>query len=294
MTTLLSSLIYFIKTLFTHLWLSVSSVKFYENVFKNYKDYGALYILNLSLISSLICTIIFLNNVNQIRDYLNNDKISTKTENIDFVLKQLPSIDFDGQRIAIEDTNPIFIKNKNGNNIIAIDPANQIKPSDRDKFPITLSRDKMIIKLIDSQGEIKNTFPIKLDQIFDSTPKILTQEVIKSTFAKLFDHAPSLFIYMIFPLTGFLIFLNTFLDKSFFIVIIFFVARISKLNIPMKSCIRLSMYASGFYALLQFIFTLVAHEYSSIIWFIQTWSNILMILGILSATGKNYFFNKMR
>ena len=294
MTTQLSSPINFIKTLFTHLWLSVSSVKFYENVFKNYKGYGALYILNLSLISSLICTVIFLNNVNEIRNYFNNDIISAKTENIDFVLKQLPAIDFDGQRISIEDNNPIFIKNKNGKNVIAIDPANQIKPSDRDKYPILLSKDKMIIKLINSQGEAQNTFPIKLDQIFNSAPQILSKEVVKSTFAKLFDHAPRLFIYMIFPLTGFLIFLNTFLDKSFFIVMIFFVSRISKINIPMKSCIRLSMYASGFYALFQFIFTLAAPEYSSIIWFIQTWSNILMILGILSATGKNYFFNKMR
>lgn len=292
MTTLLSSPINFIKTLVMHLWLSVSSIRFYEKVFKDYKGYGALYILNLSLISSIICTILFLNHIDKIRDYLNNNIISTKVENIDFVVKQIPPINFDGQRISIDNPNTIFIKNKNGSSVLAIDPNNQIKPGERNKFPLILSADKMIIKLMDAQGEVKNTFPIKLDQIFDSTPQILTQEEIKSSFAKLFDLAPRIFIYMIFPLTGFLIFLNTFLDKSFFIIMIFFIARISKINIPMKSCIRLAMYASGFYALLQFVFILVANDYSSIIWAIQTWSNILMILGILSATGKNYLFSK--
>lgn len=150
----------------------------------------------------------------------------------------------------------------------------------------------MIVKLIDSDGEVKNTFPIDWDQIFSKESKLLTDEEIKSSFAKLFDQAPRIFIYIIFPLTGFLILLNTLLDKAFFIIMIFFITKFSGLNISMKTCIRLTMYASGFYALFQFFFIFFAREYSSILWIVQTWANILMILGILSATGKSYFFNK--
>jgi hypothetical protein len=238
----------------------------------------------------MICCVIFLNHIDKIRNYLNNDIISEETKNIDFVIKQLPPIEFDGQKISISENTPLFIKNKNDAKIVTIDPNNQMKPSDRDKLPIILASDKMIIKIIDSDQKVQNTFPIRFDKLFGDTPHIFTQEDIKANFAKLFDQAPRIFIYIIFPLTGFLILFNTFLDKSLFIILIFLVARVSKINLTMKTCIRLAMYASGFYAISQFVFLLVANEYSTILWLIQTWSNILMILGILSATGKNYFF----
>ena len=290
MTTLLSNPLFFIKNLFVHLWLSLSSIKFYERVFKKYNDYGALYIINLSLISAVICTIIFLNNINQIQDYLENNTISSKVENIDFVLNQIPPIEYDGKNITVDSDEPIIIKNKNGYNVLVIDPDNKTKPSDRNKIPLILTRDKMIFSLADSSGEVKNTFPIKFNQIFNQGQAVLTHEEIKSSFARLFDQAPRILVYLIFPLTGFLIFLNTFLDKAFFIIMIFFVTKLSGLAISMKTCIRLTMYASGFYALFQFVFILAASKYSSIVWIVQSWANILMILGILRARGKSYFF----
>lgn len=292
MTTLLSSPLPFIKNLFMHLWLSLSSIKFYERVFKKYNGYGISYILNLSLISSVICIAIFLYKLNTIQDYLKNNVMSEKAEHIDFILRQIPPIEYNGQKISVDVDEPILIKNKNGTNILAIDPNNQIMPNDSNKFPIILSQKEMIAKFIDSDGDVKNTFPIKVDQILGKEPKILTNEEIKSSLAELFDQAPRILIYMMFPLTGFLIVLNTLLDKAFFIIMIFFVTKFSGLNLSIKTCIRLTMYASGFYALFQFIFIFFAREYASILWVVQTWANILMILGILSATGKNYFFNK--
>ena len=239
-----------------------------------------------------MCTIIFLHNVDKIQDYLKYNIVSERVENIDFVIKQIPPIEYDGQNITVDSDEPIIIKNKNGNNVLVIDPDNKTKPSDRNKFPLILSQNKMIISLIDSEGKVKNTFPIKFDQIFNQIPRVLTNEEIKSSLDKLLDQAPRVLVYMIFPLTGFMIFLNTFLDKAFFIVMIFLVTKISGLNLSMKTCIRLTMYTSGFYALFQFIFLIAANEYSLIVWIVQSWSNILMILGILSATGKSYFFTK--
>jgi hypothetical protein len=292
MTTLLLNPLFFIKNLFTHLWLSVSSVKFYEKVFKKYNDYGALYIINLSLISSIVCTIIFLHNVDKIQDYLKHNIASERVKNIDFVIKQIPPIEYDGQNITIDSDEPIIIKNKSGSNALVIDPDNKTKPSDRNKFPLILLQNKIIISLINSEGKVQNTFPVKFDQIFGQTPRVLTNEEIESSLAKLLDQVPRVLVYMIFPLTVFLIFLNTFSDKVFFIAMIFLVTKISGLNLSIKTCIRLTMYASGFYALFQFIFLIAANEYSSIVWIVQSWTSVLMILGILSATGKNYFFRK--
>lgn len=133
MTTLLSSSLSFLKNLFTHLWLSLSSIKFYEKVFKKYNGYGVSYILNLSLISSVICTAILLYNLDKIQDYLKNNIISEKVANIDFVLKQMPPIKYDGHKISVDTNTPILIKNKNGANVLAIDPDNQINPYDKNK-----------------------------------------------------------------------------------------------------------------------------------------------------------------
>jgi hypothetical protein len=292
MTTIFFDLINFIKTLSLQLWFSISSVKFYEEALKKSEDYGVRYILNLSFISSLICTMIFLNNIDNLQSYLKNESTNAKTEDIDFILRQIPPIEYDGQKISIGNGEPLLIKNRHNIHIIAIDPNNQIKPSDRDKLPMILSRDKIIIKLIDSDGEVISTFPVKLDQIFGNDARVLTNDEIKASFIYIFDKAPRLLIYVIFPLLGLLILFNTFLDKSFFIIMIFFIAKLSNLKISMKACLRLTMYASGFYALLQFIFVLAASKYLTIVWVVQSWANILMILGILKANGKNYFFKQ--
>ena len=292
MTTILSNTISFIGSIFTYLWLSVSSIKFYENILKKQDNYGASYILNLSLMSALVCTLIFMYKVNEVQNYLKYNVISNSVENFDYVLKQIPPIDYDGHKIQINNSEPLIIKNKNNTNILALDPNNQIRPGDRNKFPLIVAQNKIIIKLMDSEGEIKNSFPIKLDQIFSPVSKIITQEDIKYSLSSLLDQAPRLLIYITFPLMSFLIFLNTFLDKSFLIIILFFVSRLSSMNISMKSCIRLAMYSSGFYALFQLIFVLIANEYSSLIWIVQSWCNILMILGILKAKGRNQFFKR--
>ena len=96
MTTLVSTLTIFIKTLVKHLWLSVSSARFYQDVFYTYQGYGVKYILTLSIISSLICNIIFLGYVDKIQKYLSDNIISESVVNIDHVIGQLPTINYNG------------------------------------------------------------------------------------------------------------------------------------------------------------------------------------------------------
>ena len=39
--------------------------------------------------------------------------MSEKTEHIDFILRQIPPIEYDGQKISVDVDEPILIKNKN-------------------------------------------------------------------------------------------------------------------------------------------------------------------------------------
>ena len=292
MTTLLSTPISCIKTLIIHLWLSISSVKFYEKVFNSYKGYGAKYILTLSLISSLMCTILFLYHMDKVRSYLNKDKISINVKNIDHIILQLPAIDYDGLKISTKEETPLFLYILKNHKILALDPDNKLTPIDRTKFPIVLSTQKIIINLIDSEGGLRNALPIEYTQIFGNNPQILTQEIIKSSFAQIFDKAPSVFIYLIFPAAAFLIFINVLLEKSFLILMVYLITRLISIKTSLKICIRMVFFASGIFVLLQFIIILTMPALSTILWGVQTWANILMILGILKASGRHKLFSK--
>ena len=286
MTTLLSTPLFFIKTLFTHLWLSISSIKFYEQIFNSYKGYGIKYVLILSLISSFICSIIFLNHLDKVREYLNNGIISTKVETIDHIIQQLPEINYNGLKITIKEDTPLFIYDLKKQKTLALDPNNKLMPADRNKLPIILNAQKIIINLTDSEGIKRNSFPIDYTQIFGNESQILTQTVIKLSLADIFNRAPSIFIYLIFPITALLIFINLILEKIFIILMVYLITRVVTVNTSLKTCIRVVLFASGNFVLLQFTILLTLPALSTILWIMQTWANILMILGILKSSGR--------
>ena len=286
MTTLLLVPLSFIKTLFTHLWLSISSIKFYEQVFNSYKGYGIKYVLILSLISSFICSIIFLNHLDKVREYLNNGIISTKVETIDHIIQQLPEINYNGLKITIKEDTPLFIYDLKKQKTLALDPNNKLMPADRNKLPIILNAQKIIINLTDSEGAKHNSFPIDYTQIFGNESQILTQTVIKLSLADIFNRAPSIFIYLIFPITALLIFINLILEKIFIILMVYLITRVVTVNTSLKTCIRVVLFASGNFVLLQFTILLTLPALSTILWIMQTWANILMILGILKVSGR--------
>ncbi len=289
MTTLLSTSKSFLTTLMKHLWLSISSVKFYEGVFKNYKGYGIKYALNLALFSSLMCTILFLFQLDKIRSYLNNDTTSNNLEEIDHIFRQLPEINYNGVKISTTEEVPFFLRDLRNNKIIALDPDDKLMPADKSRLSMVLTSQNLIINILDSDGILRTNMPIKYEQIFGNNPQILTQEFIKSKFAEIFDKSPSLFIYLVFPLFAFLLLINLLFDKALLIVIIYFITRILTANASIKQSIRMVFFASGITILLQFIIALTIPAFSAILWGVQIWANILMILGILKHFGKYQF-----
>jgi hypothetical protein len=121
--------------------------------------------------------------------------------------------------------------------------------------------------------------------------QVITQGTTRALLEKFFSGVPKIITYGAFPLLGLLIFLNTCFEKSLIIVIIYLLANFMSMKFPMKTCIRLVMFASGVFVLLQPIILIVAPIYGSFIWIIQMWANLLMILGILKFTNHNFFKN---
>lgn len=292
MTTLLSTPLSFIKTIFSQLWFSVSSVDFYVRVFKSYSGYGIKYILTLSLISSFMCTIIFLNHIDKIESYLTKNIISTYyIENIDHVIGQLPEINYDGSKISVQEETPLFLYNITNTKVLALDPENKLKPSDRAKLPIILTAEKMIINLGgEEQKSSFYTLPLEYTEIFGKHLQVLTQEDIKLSLATAFNKTSVVFVYLLFPIMTFLIFTNVLMEKSFIIFIIYLMMRFSGLKTSLQASIRMVFFASGVFVLLQFFILLTLSSLNTALWMLQIWSNFLMILGILKASGRRVNF----
>ena len=292
MTTLVSTLTIFIKTLIKHLWLSISSAKFYQDVFYTYQGYGTKYILTLSIISSLICNIIFLGYVDKVQKYLSDDIISERLVNIDHVIRQLPTINYNGKDISISEDSASVIYGVDNTKLLAIDPAGKLSNYDKIQIPVLLTKDEISINLRDSNGKTKNTLPIKYAQIFGSEAQILTKETIKSSFIPLFKRAPTVLTYIIFPITTIMIFISHLFEKSFMVVVVFIISCFGTEGRSLKDSIRVVLFSSGFCALFQFVASLVSIELNYVLWILQTWANILMIIGIMRLQDRIIFSSK--
>jgi hypothetical protein len=281
------------KTIVTHLWLSISSVNFYQRVMTSYDGYGMKYVLTLSFVSSLFCSIFILNYVENIRQYFSYGTISTDVVNLDHIISQLPELNYDGSQISLEDPEPVYINSANSVPIAIIDPQNKVSAANRAKVSILLASKKMIVSLVDSQKTNVSSFPIEYWQIFGREKAILTQETIRAKLSDVFSKAPRMVIYVMFPIIGVLIFFNLFLERSFFIIVIYLITNFfMNMPTPIKSCARLVMFTSGVFIILQPVIFLVAPAYGGIIWIIQIWANFLMVLGILKSSNKNFFLGK--
>lgn len=279
-----------INTIYSQLWWSISSVAFYQRVILSYNGYGIKYILTLSFVSSLLCSIYILNYIDNIRQYFSYGIISPAVINLDHILSQFPELEYDGTKITLEQTEPIYINNIYNHPIVVIDPDNKISPSDKAKIPILLTSRKIFLSFNDLQKNNVNNFQVDYKEILGNEGQVITQGTTRALLEKFFSGVPKIITYGAFPLLGLLIFLNTCFEKSLIIVIIYLLANFMSMKFPMKTCIRLVMFASGVFVLLQPIILIVAPIYGSFIWIIQMWANLLMILGILKFT--NHKFSK--
>jgi hypothetical protein len=237
--------------------------------------------------SAFICTVIFLHYSNKIQSYFDGNVISTSyIENMDHVLQQIPEMSYDGEKIAIQEETPSFVYSIDNRKVLAMDPENQLKPADRGQIPIIFTSEKIVINFLNEENRPYYTAPIEYAKLFGPHPKILTQEVIKTSIALMFGKTSWVFIYMMFPILTGLIFTNLLFEKIFIIFVVYFMTRFSGIKTSLQTSVRMVMFASGVFVLLQFVIILAFPFFKSSLWMVQIWSNFLMILGILKVSGK--------
>lgn len=285
MTTKLYDIVLAIKVLLRILWLSVSSVAFYEDVYKRYSGYGVKYLFTLSFISSVIYCAISLNYVILLKNYLEFNKLTAYTSNLEYIIKQLPEISYDGKNISINEETPLFLFNANAGKVGAIDPKNQLSFSEKNKIPIVFTNNKIILSFVWDKKKIN--LPFDYQMIFGTEPQVLSDEQFKKHFAQVVNSVPTLFIYILMPVMIILTFIATLLRASLLIILVYLITQIFGPTIPIKTCIRVVLFSSGAHTLLEPILSALIPAFNNFSWIILLWTNILLFLSILKIRNAN-------
>lgn len=273
----------------SQLWLSITSINFYKKVILSYRGYGLKYILTLSFFSSLLSSIYILNYVDNIRQYFSKGKISPAVINLDHILSQFPECKYDGTKLSLETSDPVYINNIHNQPVVLIDPGDKISLFDKTKIPILLKGKTIMFFFYNLQKGNVNKLTINYSQILGSKEQIISQEIIMSLLENFFSKGSKIIIYVIFPLLGLVIFFNTIFEKSFFILMVYLVANFMSIRLSIKTFSRLIMFASGFFVLLEPITLLISPTYVKFIWIIQIWANFLMVIAILRFANYKFF-----
>jgi Protein of unknown function (DUF1189) len=286
MTTKLLSVFSWFSTLLNQLWLSISSVNFYQDVYKSYKGYGIKYIFAVSFISSLIYCIVIFNYLLVLTDYFTENRLTKGTITIEYIFKQLPEIYYDGSKISVDQDEPIYLLDENGNKLAAIDSKNQLSYGEKLKVPVLFSSNNITLTTVEITDKKKSVFNIGYAKLFTPDQKILTEEVIKKHFAKTLTQAPKIFIYILMPIIIAFRFITILFEKSFIIILVYLLTNYFGPKSSWQTCIRITLFSSGIAILLQPIIVIFLPEFSSIIFCIQMFTSLLLLLAMLRIRNK--------
>jgi len=273
-----------LNALFSQLWLSISSVNFYHDVYKNYRGYGVKYLFTISFISSVLYCLFIFNYISTLRDFFAArapQNLSYETENIEYILQQLPNIDYDGRKISLDEEQPIYLYDKNNSKVAAIDIKNQLGYYERAKIPIIFSKDKIIVQVIEVTDKKKSDFNIEYSMIFGTIAKVLTNEVIKKDFANILSRVPKVFIYIIMPVIILFRFITILFEKSFIVILVYLLTNFFGPKSSMQTSIRIVLFSSGVPVLLQPIVSILAPEFKELIFLLQMFANLLLFVALL-------------
>ncbi|HJD58744.1 MAG TPA: DUF1189 domain-containing protein [Rickettsia endosymbiont of Ceroptres masudai] len=277
---LLSFILGGLNALLRQLRLSISSIEFYKDVYKNYQGYGIRYLFTLSFIPSIIYCIFILNYIITLKDYFNGIQSSKVTDNIEYIINQLPEIKYNNSKISVEEVEPIYLYSKNNNKIVVIDTKNQVSNKAKSKIPFVLEENKLKINLI--VANTKNNFPstVNYSEIFKQNEVILTPEIIKKYFADNLLYAPNLFIYFGMPAIILFWFVTFLLERSIIVLLVYSLANLLTTKTSIQTSIRLVMFSSGVPIILQPVIVILIPELSILLQLLQMFTTCLVFVAI--------------
>ncbi|BDU60729.1 hypothetical protein FLA4_11390 [Candidatus Rickettsia kotlanii] len=269
-----------LNALLRQLYLSISSIEFYKDVYKNYQGYGIRYVFTLSFIPSIMYCIFILNYIITLKDYFNGIQSSKVTANIEYIINQLPEIKYNNSNISVEEVEPIYLYSKNNNKIVVIDTKNQVSNKEKSEIPFVLEENKLKINLIVANTKKNFLSTVNYSEIFKQNDVILTPEIIKKYFADNLLYAPNLFIYFGMPAIVLFWFVTFLLERSIIILLVYSLANLLTTKTSIQTSIRLVMFSSGVPIILQPVIIILIPELSMLLQLLQMFTTCLVFVAI--------------
>ncbi len=220
------------------LWLSVSSPDFYCDVYKRYRGFGILYVLNLYLISGIIfCLWSFMTLVS-----VEND-ISPANPDVEYILRQIPEVQYDGVSISTSAVTPYFLYTKNNKTIVAIDLEGKLDEEGKKSSLIIFRKD--YIRFPVSIGLTDDTTTDIQYKYLGNGDQIITYDKVVELLPQLWRSLNKTLIYVVMPIGGLLYFLVLLLSNITYAALIWAIGYFFGIKISPQDAYRLTMFAAG-------------------------------------------------
>ncbi len=279
-------------TFLYHIWLSLSSINFYISVFSTYKGYGYRYISSICVISSFLFIVLCLNQIYTINNYFTQNIINEKTKPIDYIINQIPTINYDGHNISIAEKLPIYITSLNNKKVIVLSANNNKSSYEQLGIPIIMLKNKMIISIYDPFKVKKASIELKYNEIFGYNKLLLTTDIIKQQLSAIFSKLPTVVIFLAYPLLIVILFGHFLFEKSLIACCFYLITNLFIVKTSIQQCIRMVLFANGIFIFLNPVITFFLPQLYIALLILQLWNNLLMMLAILKFSNLNILWFK--
>ena len=279
--TISSSLLKFIEEFFRITWLSVSSSKFYQDLYKKYNGYGIKYIAMAITITSIIYALFIYDTLATVRYYL---KATSDEGNnpVEHILKQWPEVKYDGKSISIDNEEPIILNTISGKVAIAIDPENKLSSQQRLTIPIILQKNQILLNFVrPKEADAKpSEMSLGYGQIFSTEPYLLTAATLKSSLLDILQPIGYIILLVVIPILTLARLVIHIASSLFSIVILFGILWWLKLKPTVKSTSRIVLFSSGAAEIISPLIIIFAPGMLLLVTLVEYWAVILAVYSL--------------
>lgn len=281
----ISKLSYYFSALYRHLWLSISSVTFYNDIRTKYTGYGIKYIFIICTVSSLIYSISLLKDIERLHKYFVDDS----NKEVEHIFTQIPDIKYDGQAVTTNITLPHVIYDLHMRKFAVIDLDGTLSRDERIKIPIVLTKKNIIISVVEMAAQKRDNITLDYATVFGSESRTLTATSIKEYLAYLLNYSTRVFIYLLMPLLILARFVGLMLEKTLAVAVIYILSSAANKDSTAQTSCRLVMFASGFSVLVQPIINIVIPQFAYLAILTQIIPGVMLIMSLAQSKelGKN-------
>lgn len=290
---MLNTLTAWLSLLASNLFNSMTSASFYSKVYQEYSGSGLKYLTMIALLSAFIFSTSLLYVTTEFNNYFSKGITSSRTSNLDHLLGQFPTLNYDGNKITTESESPVFLYNSKNRKIVVIDLANKTKPHEIKNIPVHLSSHKFTFSVNWPLNGEQISAPIQYSAILGAKPLTIDQEYVRNLLEETFANSSRSVIYAVFPMASMSFFIGSVTQNIMTIIFLVILSFMQNGKFLIAKNLRVVIFACAPIMLFQTIantltmFAVLNPIATTYVKYIQIWTNLLMIIGIFQSLRKN-------